>query len=114
MVNGSFTTCSICQPESGGVDWEIRAKEAVIEQDEYLEAKWASFWVRGLPSPPVPYLVYPIGPRRTGFLIPKIGTGSLRIGKKFIDLKVLDIFIGIDKIFIIPEKGTKKRREGKK
>lgn len=77
LVHGSLTTCRICQPESGSVDWEIRAKEAVIEQDEYLEAKWASFWVRGLPSPPVPYLIYPIGPRRTGFLIPSVGTSSL-------------------------------------
>ncbi|MDD5560309.1 LPS assembly protein LptD [Candidatus Methylomirabilis sp.] len=77
LVHGSLTTCRICQPESGSVDWEIRAKEAVIEQDEYLEAKWASFWVRGLPSPPVPYLIYPIGPRRTGLLIPSVGTSSL-------------------------------------
>lgn len=77
LIDGSFTTCSICQPESGGVDWEIRAKEAVIEQDEYLEAKSASFWIRGLPSLYTPYLVYPVGPRRTGLLIPKIGTSSL-------------------------------------
>lgn len=77
LVDGSFTTCRICQPESGGVDWEIRAKEAVLEQDEYLEAKSASFWIRGLPSLYIPYLIYPIGPRRTGFLIPKVGTGSL-------------------------------------
>lgn len=77
LVDGSFTTCRICQPESGGVDWEIRAKEAVLEQDEYLEARSASFWIRGLPSLYTPYLIYPIGPRRTGFLIPKVGTGSL-------------------------------------
>ncbi len=77
LVDGSFTPCRICQPESGGVDWEIRAKEAVVEQDEYLEAKSASFWIRGLPSLYTPYLIYPIGPRRTGFLIPKVGTGSL-------------------------------------
>jgi len=76
LVEGSFTTCRICQPEPGGVDWEVRAKEAVLEQDEYLEAKWASFWIRGLPSLVAPYLLYPIGPRRTGFLIPRVGYGS--------------------------------------
>ncbi|MDE2180295.1 MAG: LPS-assembly protein LptD [candidate division NC10 bacterium] len=76
LIDGSFTTCRICQPEPGGVDWEIRAKEGILEQDEYLEARWASFWVRGLPSPPVPYLIYPVGPRRTGFLIPQIGTSG--------------------------------------
>jgi LPS-assembly protein len=73
LVEGSFTTCRICQPEPGGVDWEVRAKEVVLEQDEYLEAKWASFWVRGLPSLVAPYLLYPLGPRRTGFLIPRVG-----------------------------------------
>ena len=73
LVEGSFTTCRVCQPEPGGVDWEVRAKEAVIEQDEYLTAKSASFWVRGIPSLYTPYLIYPLGERRTGFLIPRIG-----------------------------------------
>jgi LPS-assembly protein len=73
LVEGRFTTCRICQPEPGGVDWEVRAKEAVLEQDEYLEAKRASFWVRGIPSLFSPYLIYPIGERRTGFLLPRIG-----------------------------------------
>jgi len=76
LIEGSFTTCRICQPEPGGVDWEVRAEEAFLEQDEYLEAKWASFWVRGLPSLVVPYLTYPLGPRRTGLLIPQIGYSS--------------------------------------
>ncbi len=76
LVEGSFTTCRICQPEPGVVDWEVRAKEAVLEQDEYLEAKWASFWIRGLPPLVAPYLLYPLGPRRTGFLIPRVGYGN--------------------------------------
>ncbi len=73
LVEGSFTACRICQPEPGGVDWEVRAKEATLEQGEYLEAKWASFWVRGIPSLYVPYLIYPLGERRTGLLIPQVG-----------------------------------------
>ncbi len=73
LVEGSVTTCRVCQPEPGGVDWEVRAKEAVLEQDEFLTAKSASFWVRGIPSFYTPYLIYPIGERRTGFLIPRIG-----------------------------------------
>ncbi|MBI2882432.1 MAG: LPS-assembly protein LptD [Candidatus Methylomirabilis oxyfera] len=76
LVDGTFTTCRICQPEPGGVDWEIHAKEAVLEQDEYLEAKSASFWIRGLPALYTPYVVYPVGPRRTGWLIPGIGGGG--------------------------------------
>jgi len=76
LVDGNFTTCRVCQPESGAVDWEIHAKEASLEQDEYLEAKSASFWVRGIPSMYTPYLLYPVGPRRTGLLIPSIGVGG--------------------------------------
>jgi len=76
VVEGSFTTCRICQPEPGGVDWEIRAKDAVLEQGEYLTAKHASFWTRGIPSLYSPYLIYPVGERRTGFLIPRIGYGD--------------------------------------
>ena len=76
VVEGSFTTCRICQPEPGGVDWEIRAKDAVLEQGEYLTAKHASFWARGIPSLYSPYLIYPLGERRTGFLIPRIGYGD--------------------------------------
>ena len=76
VVEGSFTTCRICQPEPGGVDWEIRARDAVLEQDEYLTAKHASFWARGVPSLYSPYLIYPLGERRTGFLIPRIGYGD--------------------------------------
>ena len=77
VVEGSFTTCRICQPEPGGIDWESRAKDAVLEQDEYLTAKHASFWARGIPSLYSPYLIYPLGERRTGFLIPRIGYSNV-------------------------------------
>ncbi len=73
LIEGRLTTCRICQPEPGGVDWELRAEEATVEQDEYLTAKSASLWVRGLPAMYSPYLIYPLGERRTGFLIPRIG-----------------------------------------
>ncbi len=76
LVDGTFTTCRICQPEPGGVDWEIHAKEAFLEEDEYLEAKSATFWIRGLPALYTPYILYPVGPRRTGFLIPSVGAGG--------------------------------------
>jgi LPS-assembly protein len=73
LIDASYTTCRICEPEPGGVAWEMRAKEAVVEQGEYIEAKSASFWIRGIPSMYTPYISYPIGPRRTGLLIPKLG-----------------------------------------
>ncbi len=76
LIDGKFTACRICQPEPGGVDWEMWAKDAVIEQGESIEAKSATFRVRGIPSLYTPYISYPIGPRRTGFLIPSVGTSS--------------------------------------
>jgi LPS-assembly protein len=76
IVEGSLTTCRVCQPEPGVVDWEVRAKEATLEQDEYLTAKSASFWIRGIPSLYAPYLIYPVGERRTGFLLPRMGYGG--------------------------------------
>lgn len=38
-------------------------------------------------------------------------TGGLRIGEKFINPKLLDILVGIDKIFVIPEKWSKEGGE---
>lgn len=76
LVDGSFTTCRICQPEAGRVDWEIHAKEAVLEEDEYLTARSATFSIRDIPSLYTPYVVYPVGPRRTGLLIPSVGAGG--------------------------------------
>lgn len=77
LIEGRFTTCRICQPEPGVVDVEVRAKEAVLVQDEYFDARWASFWVRGIPALVSPYLIYPIRERRTGFLLPRIGYSDL-------------------------------------
>jgi LPS-assembly protein len=76
LIDGRFTACRICQPEPGGVDWEMWAKDAVIEQGESIEAKSATFRVRGIPSLYTPYISYPIGSRRTGFLIPSVGMGG--------------------------------------
>lgn len=73
LLDAVVTTCRVCQPEPGMVDWELRAKEATIEQDEEVFAKHASFWIRGIPVAYTPYIAFPIGPRRTGFLVPQIG-----------------------------------------
>jgi len=73
LLDAVVTTCRVCQPEPGMVDWELRAKEATIEQDEEVYAKHASFWIRGIPVAYTPYIAFPIGPRRTGFLVPQIG-----------------------------------------
>jgi LPS-assembly protein len=76
LKEGRFTGCSVCQPESRTPDWEFRADEATIYQDEWIAARSASFWIKGVPALYAPVLALPIGPRRTGFLIPRFGYGN--------------------------------------
>ncbi len=76
LKDGRFTSCSVCQPESATPDWEFRADEATIYQDEWIAARGASFWIKGIPALYTPALALPIGPRRTGFLIPRLGYGD--------------------------------------
>lgn len=74
LIKGSFTTCQMCQEPPYA--WEFRAEEATIYQDEYVFAKWASLWLKGLPALYSPVFAVPIGPRRTGFLVPHVGYGN--------------------------------------
>ncbi len=76
VKEGYFTTCRACQPEPATLDWELRAKEATVYQDEFVVSRDSSFWVRGIPVLYSPIAAIPIGPRRTGFLIPRIGYGN--------------------------------------
>jgi LPS-assembly protein len=73
VKEGRFTTCRLCQPEPQTPDWEMRAGEAIVYLDEMIVSRDASFWVRGLPAFYTPIAGFPIGPRRTGFLIPRFG-----------------------------------------
>ena len=76
LKEGRFTTCRVCEPEPERVDWEFRAADATIYQDEWVVAKNASLWLKGLPALFSPIAAFPIGPRRTGFLIPRLGYGD--------------------------------------
>jgi LPS-assembly protein len=76
LKQGRFTTCRTCQPEPAAPDWEFRASEATIYQDEWIAARDASFWIKGIPALYSPVLALPIGPRRTGFLIPRFAYGG--------------------------------------
>jgi len=73
LKQGRFTTCRLCQPEPKAPDWEFRASEATIYQDEWVVSRNTSFWIRGVPALFLPIAAIPIGPRRTGFLIPRFG-----------------------------------------
>jgi LPS-assembly protein len=74
--DGRFTGCRACQPESETPDWEFRTGEATVYQDEWIASRDTSFWVKGIPALYTPALALPIGPRRTGFLIPRAGYGN--------------------------------------
>jgi len=76
LKQGRFTACRLCQPEPGAPDWEFRASEATIYQDEWVVSRNTSFWIRGVPALYSPIAAVPIGPRRTGFLIPRFGHSS--------------------------------------
>lgn len=71
LLDAVVTTCRICEPQLGR--WEFRSKEVIIEQDEAISAKSVSFWVHEIPIAYSPYVAFPIGPRRTGFLSPQVG-----------------------------------------
>ncbi|MEK6716687.1 MAG: putative LPS assembly protein LptD, partial [candidate division NC10 bacterium] len=76
LRQGRFTTCRLCQPEPQAPDWEFRAEEATVYQDDWVVSRNTSFWVRGIPVLFAPIAALPIGPRRTGFLVPRFGYGN--------------------------------------
>jgi LPS-assembly protein len=76
LKEGRFTTCRICQPEPQSPDWEFRADEATVYQDDWVVSRNTSFWIRGVPVLFSPIAAVPIGPRRTGFLVPRFGYGT--------------------------------------
>ncbi len=73
VTDGRFTTCRACQPDPQTPDWEMRAKQATVYLDDMVTARDASFWVKGIPTLYTPILGLPLGERRTGFLIPRLG-----------------------------------------
>jgi LPS-assembly protein len=73
LKEARFTGCRACQPEPKTPDWEFRATQATIYQDEWIASRNTSFWVKGIPALFSPVVALPIGPRRTGFLIPRFG-----------------------------------------
>jgi lipopolysaccharide assembly outer membrane protein LptD (OstA) len=76
LKDGRFTACRACEPEPATPDWEFRASEATIYQDEWIASRNTSFWIKGIPAMFSPVLALPIGPRRTGFLIPRFSYGA--------------------------------------
>jgi LPS-assembly protein len=76
VKEGRFTACRVCQPEPTRPWWEFRASQATIYQDEWIASRDTSFWIKGVPALYSPVFALPIGPRRTGFLIPRFAYGN--------------------------------------
>jgi LPS-assembly protein len=77
VLQGAFTSCRVCQPEPSAVWWEFRSEEATLIQDVEFVATNASAWA--LDTLPVfysPAVSVPLGPRRSGFLLPRVATGN--------------------------------------
>lgn len=76
ISDGAFTACRLCQPPPEIPDWEFRAREATIYMDEWIVSRGTSIWAKGVPILYSPLAAVPIGPRRTGFLIPRLNYGT--------------------------------------
>lgn len=71
LTGATLTTCAVCQ--SPPYDWEARAGSATLYTESHVVGTHGSFWVKQLPVLYTPLFSFPVGPRRTGFLIPQIG-----------------------------------------
>ncbi len=68
--NSFFTSCDINDPA-----WHFTAKTTDIDNyDSQGTSRDATFYVDKLPVAYTPYLQFPMGKRRSGFLIPEIGS----------------------------------------
>jgi lipopolysaccharide assembly outer membrane protein LptD (OstA) len=76
LIDGRFTTCRVCQPPPDTPAWEFRAGRATIYLGEWIVSRNASLWAKGVPVFYTPFAAVPIGPRRTGFLIPRLSYGT--------------------------------------
>ena len=84
---GAYSGCYVCLPEDDLRAWEMRAEEATLVQDESFTAWHASGWLaKTLPIFYAPVVSVPLGPRRSGFLLPRLGysgTDGFTIGVPF-------------------------------
>ncbi len=77
VLEGAYTSCRVCQPEPDLPSWEFRGQEITIIQDEVFFAKHVTAWALGtLPVLYSPVFSVPLGPRRSGFLLPRLAYGN--------------------------------------
>jgi LPS-assembly protein len=74
-----FTNCPVCADGKEDPTWQIRAREAVLDQEEQMISyQDAVLEIKGIPVFYIPWFAHPdpSSKRRSGFLIPDIGTSS--------------------------------------
>jgi LPS-assembly protein len=74
-----FTACPVCADGKTDPTWQIRAREAVLDQDEQMISySDAVLEIKGVPVFYIPWFSHPdpSSKRRSGFLIPDIGRSS--------------------------------------
>ncbi|MBI3180789.1 MAG: LPS assembly protein LptD [Myxococcales bacterium] len=71
----SFTPCD-CAP--GQPSWRVEASQATVDVDgEYATLSFPTFYVRSVPVLWLPWVYLPLSSRRTGLLVPRVGSSSL-------------------------------------
>ncbi len=69
IESGYFTSCDPNDP-----DWYIKSKQTNFDyQDSQGTARSATFYAADIPVATIPYMQFPLGQRRSGFLVPEIG-----------------------------------------
>jgi len=83
VYDGTVTTCELPRPR-----WEFRTHKAVVEVGGTAKIYHTNFDLKGIPVLYFPFATLPAErlPRQTGFLIPNIGTSSIKgfiLGESF-------------------------------
>ena len=74
IVDGSFTTCEADNPS-----WKFSARQLDVTVGGYARARHTIFYLKGIPSFYLPYLVYPAKTEReSGLLMPRVGYSDKR------------------------------------
>ena len=75
VYDGTVTTCELPHPK-----WQFSARKVVVEVGGTAKIYHTSFGLRGIPVLYLPFATLPAErlPRQTGFLIPNIGTSSIK------------------------------------
>ncbi|PLX89461.1 MAG: hypothetical protein C0619_11350 [Desulfuromonas sp.] len=74
IIDGSFTTCEADNPS-----WKFSAKQLDVTVGGYARARHTVFYLKGVPSFYLPYLLYPAKTEReSGLLMPRVGYSDKR------------------------------------